>query len=238
MTAVIIEDEPLAIDNLKFYLRGYPVEIVGSAYRINEAVKLISEQKPDVVFLDINLSGENGFDLLDKVEMNFKLVFVTAYNEYAVRAFEVNALDYILKPLSTKRINKTLCRLLENNKSERELNKYTIDDEIFISCNRAGFIKVKNIIYIEADSCYSRLHLADGSIKVFTRTLKKWEDLLPESHFRRIHRSYIVNLNFIDEIKKRDNGSCLVLLKDSVNSIEISRRFASGLRNSLTNKNM
>jgi two-component system, LytTR family, response regulator len=232
--AVIIEDEPPAIENLKYYLKDYPIKIIGSAFRLSEAVEIITREKPDVVFLDINLSGENGFDLLNKIEVNLKIVFVTAYNEYAVRAFEVNALDYLLKPLSKQRIGKTVNRVLEGTASETQVNKLTFDDTIFLSDNnKACFVKVKDICYIEADSCYSKIFLSNGNEKVITKTLKKWEETLPDNDFVRVHRSYLLNINRIKEIKKRTNGTYYIHFKDIDKSIEISRRYASSLKNKL-----
>jgi two-component system LytT family response regulator len=231
MRAVIIEDEPLAIDNLKFYLKDYPIEIVGSACRIQQAASLIKKEKPDVVFLDINLSGESGFDLLDKVEVHFKIIFVTAYDEYAVRAFEVNALDYILKPLKKERISKAVEKLLNNNHHELLHHKYTIDDTIFLSTgNRACFLKVRDICYLQADSCYSKIFLPEQTCKSSTYTLKKWEALLPEHEFIRIHRSFIINIDHIGAIKKQNNGTYSVLLNRMKDSVEISRRCASNLK--------
>ncbi len=234
MKAIIIEDEPLAIDNLKFFLKDYPIEIIGTAYKIKEAVKLIKKGKPEVVFLDINLSGENGFDLLEKIEIDFKLVFVTAYDEYAIRAFEVNALDYLLKPLNKERIKKTISRLLGNVPRETIPKKYTIDDSILLSIgNRANFIKLKNIYYLEADSCYSKIVLSKKDIRISTHTLKRWEEMLPQQDFIRIHRSYLLNLNHVKEIKKRNNGTYLVYFKGLEDSIEISRRYGVTLKNRL-----
>ncbi len=184
MRALIIEDEPLAVDNLRFYLKEYPLEIVGAAYKIREAVKLIKKEKPDVVFLDINLSGENGFDLLERVEVNFKIIFVTAYNEYAVRAFEVNALDYILKPLKKERIEKAMERLLKGDRKELRRQQYTIEDTIFLSTGvKACFLKLRDIRYIRADSCYSRIIVSENIAKCSAQTLKKWGDILPANEF-------------------------------------------------------
>jgi two-component system LytT family response regulator len=235
MKALIVEDEPLAVDNLKYYLKEYPIEIIGAAHKIRDAVRLIHKEQPDVVFLDINLSGENGFDLFDEVEMDFKVIFVTAYDEYAVRAFEVNALDYILKPLKKERIAKAIEKLLDHTHDEVIHKKYTIDDAIFLSTgNRACFIKIKGIRYLQADSCYSKIYLSENVCKSSTHTLKKWEELLPEHEFIRIHRSFIINIDHIGEIKKRNNGAYLVSLDRIKNSIEISRRCASNLKNRLS----
>ncbi|MGD1045296.1 MAG: LytTR family DNA-binding domain-containing protein [Bacteroidota bacterium] len=235
MKALIVEDEPLAVDNLTYYLREYPIEIIGAIHRIRDAVRLIHKEQPDVVFLDINLSGENGFDLLDKVDINFKIIFVTAYDEYAVRAFEVNALDYILKPLKKERIAKAIEKLLNQTHDEVIHKKYTIDDTIFLSTgSRACFVKLKDICYIQADSCYSKLFLSETVYRSSTQTLKRWEELLPGNEFLRVHRSFILNINHIGEIKKRKNGTYSVILLGMKNSIEISRRFASNLKNRLS----
>jgi two-component system LytT family response regulator len=234
MKALIIEDEPLAIDNLKFYLINYPIEVIGTAHKIQEAVKFIKKEKPDVVFLDINLSGENGFDLLDRVNINFKIIFVTAYDEYAVRAFEVNALDYILKPLKKERIAKAVERLFQTPSVDEQKRHYTLDDTIFLlTGTRACFIKLKDICYIRADSSYSKLYLSDGSCKTSTQTLKRWGELLPENDFFRIHRSFILNIHHIAEIKRRANGTYSVVLKLLKTPMEISRRCASDLKNRL-----
>jgi two-component system LytT family response regulator len=234
MRALIIEDEPLAIDNLKFYLKDYPIEIVGVAHKIQEAVKFIKKEKPDVIFLDINLSGENGFDLLDRVNINFKIIFVTAYDEYAVRAFEVNALDYILKPLKKERIAKAMKHLFHTPSVVEQRHRYTLEDTIFLMTGtRACFVKLKDICYLQADSSYSKLFLSDGSCKTSTQTLKRWGELLPENDFFRIHRSFILNIRHIAEIKRRANGTYTVVLKLIKNPMEISRRRASDLKNRL-----
>ena len=180
------------------------------------------------------MSGENGFDLLDRIELNFKLVFVTAYDKYALRAFEVNALDYLVKPLSKSRISKTVKRILDGKHEDIPDHKFTLDDAIFLSDNnKACFIKVKDICYIEADSCYSKIILNTGNEKIISKTLKKWEEILPQNEFIRIHRSYLLNINHIKEIKKRKNGTYYVHLNETDKLIEISRRYGHALKNRL-----
>ncbi len=231
MIGVIVEDEIPAIENLKYYLKEYPVKIAGVAKNISDAIEVINEVKPDVVFLDINLSGENGFELLEKVEVNFKTIFVTAYDSFAIRAFEVNALDYILKPLIKERIASAMAKLFDGKKETIQGRKFKIEDTIFLSNGtKACFSKLKDICYIEAESCYSKVVFNNGEAKVIPHTLKKWEAILPENDFIRVHRTFIINLSQIKEIKKRINGTCLILLKDREESIEISRRYASNLK--------
>jgi two-component system LytT family response regulator len=233
MKALIVEDEPLAAENLRFYLKEYPLEIIGVAGNIQDAVRLIKKNKPGVIFLDINLSGENGFDLLDRIDITSKVIFVTAYDEYAVRAFEVNALDYILKPLKRERIAKAVTRLLHSQKNGPS-GRFTIDDTIFLSTGmRACFIKVKDVRYLQADSSYSKIFIDDQVYKSSARTLKSWEKILPEKDFIRIHRSFIINMNYADEIHKHKNGMYKVALHRIQKPLEISRRFASSIKSRL-----
>jgi two-component system LytT family response regulator len=159
---------------------------------------------------------------------------VTAYNEYAVRAFEVNALDYILKPLKKERIEKAIERLLQGDRKELRRQQYTIEDTIFLSTGvKACFLKLKDIRYIQADSCYSRIIVSENIAKCSVQTLKKWADMLPVHDFVRIHRSYIVNIGHIARIEKRTNGTYSVFLRHIDHPIDISRRCASNLRSKL-----
>ncbi len=233
MKALIVEDEPLAAENLLVYLKEYPLEIIGVARNIQDAVRIIRKQKPGVIFLDINLSGENGFDLFDRIDITSKIIFVTAYDEYAVRAFEVNALDYILKPLKRDRISQAVERLSMTRKNDRT-KRFTIDDTIFLSPGvRACFLKVKEIRYLQSDSSYSKIFTGDRECKSSSRTLKIWERLLPEQEFLRIHRSFIVNVNFVDEIVKHNNGTYAITLRLIQKPIEMSRRYASAVKSRL-----
>lgn len=231
MKAVIVEDEKPAVENLKFYLKDYPIEIAGVARNLSDAVLKINDVKPDVVFLDINLSGENGFELFNRVEAAFKTIFVTAYDSFAIRAFEVNALDYILKPLIKERIAATVNRLLKREDGRSFQKNLSIEDTVLLSNGtRTCFTKLKDICYIEADSCYSKVVLVNKESKVVPKTLKKWESILPISDFIRVHRTFIINLSQIKEIKKRINGTYLIILTDRNDSIEISRRYAAILK--------
>jgi two-component system LytT family response regulator len=231
LKAVIIDDEKPACENLKHYLKEYPIEIAGVAKNLTEAVQIIKEVKPGVVFLDINLSGENGFDLFDKVEAEFKTIFVTAYDSFALRAFEVNALDYLLKPLVKERIASAMARLFDSKEEIVTKKRYTMEDTIFLSNGtKACFSKLKDISHIEAESCYSRVYFVNKESKIVPQTLKKWETVLPENEFIRVHRTFIINSSHIKEIKKRINGTYLVFLHNGKEPIEISRRYASNLK--------
>lgn len=137
--AIIIDDERLARKEMRRLLAEFDeIAVAGEAENLAEAAKLIETEKPDIVFLDIQLSGESGFDLLDRVEQNFKLIFVTAFDAYAVRAFEVNAIDYLLKPVNPERLAKAVERLAEDTAAApRPANPLEFDDRIFSSSARA-----------------------------------------------------------------------------------------------------
>jgi two-component system, LytTR family, response regulator len=178
--------------------------------------------------------GENGFDLLNRIDIAFRVIFVTAYDEYAVRAFEGNALDYLLKPLKKERIAKAMERVFQTPSVDEQKRHYTMDDTIFLlTGTRACFIKLKDICFIQADSSYSKIYISDASCKTSTQTLKRWGELLPEDDFFRVHRSFFLNIHHIAEIKKRTNGTYAVVLNHMHTPVEISRRCASDLKNRL-----
>ena len=234
---VAIDDEVEFIDMLtKYFLpRGYDFN---AAIRGAKGIELVKEKKPDVVQCDLKMPGLDGDEvlkLLNAMQPAPKLIFVTAYDEYAIRAFEVNALDYILKPLKKERIAKAMERLLKGNCNDAPRQQYGIEDTIFLSTGlKACFLKLKDIHYIEADSCYSRVIVSENISKCSVQTLKKWSDILPVHEFVRIHRSYIVNVGHIARIEKRANGTYSVFLHHIDRPIEISRRCASDLRSKLS----
>ena len=130
---IIVDDERMARKEMRGLLAEFDeIAVVGEAENINEAVNLIQKEKPHVVFLDIQLSGENGFDLLERTDQNFKLIFVTAFDAYAIRAFEINALDYLLKPVNPERLAKAIERLDEENNTKNEFRLLEFDDRIFL----------------------------------------------------------------------------------------------------------
>jgi two-component system, LytTR family, response regulator len=233
LTAVIIDDERLARSELRLLLAEFAeISIVGEAANLTEAVDLIRKSAPDVVFLDIQLSRENGFDLLEKVEKNFKLIFVTAFDEFAIRAFEINAIDYLLKPVEPERLAKTLERLFETEeKREPAGRKLDYEDHLFIEIGeRSRFLKVRSIKYICADGDYTHVFTDDGKKHLVTKPLKEWEDRLPEKHFVRIHRSTIVNLEFIEKVETWFSRSYQIYLRDIKEPLTVSRRYASQLK--------
>lgn len=233
LTAIIVDDERLARRELRSLLSEFgEILIIGEAENLTEAVNLIQTNKPDVVFLDIQLQNENGFDLLEKVEKDFKLIFVTAFDAFAIRAFEINALDYLLKPVNPTRLAKTLERLLETEeKSEISWRKLEYEDRLFIEIGeRSRFLKISTIKCICADGDYTQVFTNDGKQHLVTKPLKEWEDRLPEKFFVRIHRSTIVNLEFIEKVETWFSRSYQIHLREMEEPLTVSRRYAAQLK--------
>ncbi len=208
------------------------IAVVGEAENLSEAIELIEKEKPNIVFLDIQLSGENGFDLLERVEQNFKLIFVTAFDAYAIRAFEVNALDYLLKPVNPERLAKAIARLAEEKPEEKpELRPLEFDDRIFLQLGeRSIFLKVCDISHINAAGDYSEVLTIDKRKLLIEKPLREWETRLPEKQFLRIHRQTIINLEEVEEIETWFNRTFQVRLKKYPNPLAVSRRYAIKLK--------
>lgn len=234
---IIVDDERLARREMRRLLAEFDeIAVVGEAENLSEAIELIEKEKPNIVFLDIQLSGENGFDLLERVEQDFKLIFVTAFDAYAIRAFEVNALDYLLKPVNPERLAKALARLAEEKPEEKpELRPLEFDDRIFLQLGeRSIFLKVCDISYINAAGDYSEVLTNDGRKLLIEKSLREWETRLPEKHFLRIHRQTIINLEEIEEIEAWFNRTFQVRLKKFPQPLAVSRRYAVKLKSKFT----
>ena len=233
LTAIIVDDERLARSELRLLLADFAeILIVGEAKNLTEAVNLIQTNKPAVVFLDVQLSSENGFDLLEKVEKDFKLIFVTAFDEYAIRAFEINAVDYLLKPVNPERLTKTLERLFEAKERDAVTNrKLEYEDRLFVEIGeRSRFLKISSIKRVCADGDYTQVFTDDGKKHLVAKPLKEWEDRLPEKHFARIHRSNIVNLEFVERVETWFGRSYRIYLRDTKEPLTVSRRCTAQLK--------
>lgn len=229
---IIVDDERLARKEMRRLLAEFAeIAIAGEAENLSEAACLIEKEKPDIVFLDIQLSNENGFDLLEKIERNFKLIFVTAFDAYALRAFEVNALDYLLKPVNPGRLAKAIERLGEENNPKIELRPLEFDDRIFLELGlRSIFLKVRDISHINAAGDYSEIFTVDKRKILIEKPLREWEQRLPEKHFLRIHRQTIINLEEIEQIDAWFNRSFRVQVKNYQKPLAVSRRYAVKLK--------
>jgi two-component system LytT family response regulator len=229
---IIVDDERLARKEMRRLLAEFDeIAVVGEAENLSGAIDLIEKEKPQIVFLDIQLSNENGFDLLEKTEQNFKLIFVTAFDAYAIRAFEVNALDYLLKPVNPERLAKAIERLGEESDSKIELRPLAFDDRIFLELGeRSIFLKVCDISHINAAGDYSEIFTIDKRKFLIEKPLREWEQRLPEKNFLRIHRRTIVNLEEIEQIETWFNRTFQVQIKNYQKPLAVSRRYAVKLK--------
>lgn len=237
--AVIVDDERLARRELRTLLEeghSAAVHIVGEAASVDEAARMVEATDADLVFLDITLGRESGFDLLPRLGEDVDVVFVTAHDHYAVRAFEVNALDYLLKPVVPGRLAIAIQRLsgpaIGLPAASRLLGH---DDRLFLRLDdRRRFIRVSEIMAIESDGDNSYLYMAPRPSRArAAKSLREWEERLPERHFVRIHRSTIVNLDFVDRVDEWSHGSFMVFLRGVQEPFTMSRRYAARVRSRL-----
>jgi len=228
-SAYIVDDERLARDGLRKKLENYPeIEVIGEGSNIPSAIKGIENLNPEILFLDIQLSDGTGFDLINKIDYNGKIIFVTAYDEFALRAFEINALDYLMKPISEERLESAISRIKsEEQEIDSEiLGKLKYDDRVMVSTrNSIHFIEIKNIIVIEASGDYTFVQTSEGKRYLTTKSMQEWEKRLPDQHFMRIHRSYIVNFSFIEKTDKHAHHTALIFLKGLKDPVKISRSY-------------
>jgi len=235
MKALIVDDERLARNELRRLLENFPkIEIVGEAANVEEAIKMVEDLRPDLLFLDIQMPGKNGFELLESLEDSTipEVIFTTAYDEYALKAFEYNALDYILKPIDLSRLSEAIHRVFEefDRKHEHDvLAERKIlgeNDQVFIKDGeKCWFVKLGKVRLFESMGNYVRLHFDDQKPLVL-KSLNALEDRLDPLVFFRANRKHIINLQWIEKIEPWFSGGLLVTLRSSGEKIEISRRQA------------
>jgi two-component system LytT family response regulator len=227
-TALIIDDERLARLNLRKKLYYFSeIEVIGEASGIESGIRSINALNPDLLFLDIKLSDGTGFDLLNQIEFKGKVIFQTAYDEYACRAFEINAIDYILKPITKERLKKVIDNIINdsNEKNVRNIPKFRYDDRIMIELSKViYFIKVENIICIKAVREYTSIFEKGGKEYVVLKPICDWQKELPEEHFARVHRNSIINFNYIER-SERTGNTANIFLTGLRGSILISRGY-------------
>jgi len=235
MNAIIVDDERPARTELRQLLGRFPsVRIVGEADDATQAGALIEQLHPDLVFLDIEMPEQNGFELLESLPPPHPhVVFTTAYNAYAVKAFEVNALDYLLKPINPRRLGEAIERVQMRGTKEpppmAAPAPFRADDHIFVrDHDRCWFVPVRALRLLETDGNYTRLHFEKVSPMLY-RTLNAMEERLSSDLFVRANRSQIVNLSMIEEIGQWFSGSLKVKLKGGT-EVEFSRRQAQLFR--------
>jgi two-component system LytT family response regulator len=233
--ALIIEDETAARADLRTKLAAHPdVTILAEAATVNSARALLARDDYDLVFLDIQLIGGNSFGLVPEVRAGARIIFVTAYEAYALRAFEVNALHYLLKPVVPAHLAEAIRRLaMASTLADTDADADTeaapgqalrLEDTVYLrSGQRARFAPVADISVISARDNYSEVQLADGS-KVFLRkSLKAWEDTLPATHFMRVHRTQIVNLARVTHYERDSDEHTRLSVEGVPAPVEASR---------------
>ena len=228
-TAILVDDERLARKELRSMLAEHEIiDVVGEAETVAQAAELVHAKNPDVIFLDIQLPGETGFDLLEKITA-CKIIFVTAFDAYAIRAFEVNALDYLLKPINPARLAQAIERLTTNESAPvPPIRDLEYEDRLFIEVDeRSRLLKVSDIIVISAMGDYSQILSSDGQKSLVLKSLRDWEDRLPGKHFTRIHRSTIVNLDYVERVESWFNRSYRIHIRQLTEPLVMSRRYAA-----------
>jgi len=229
-TAILVDDERLARKELRSMLAEHEIiDVVGEAETVAQAAELVRAKKPDVVFLDIQLPGETGFDLLEKISPACRIIFVTAFDAYAIRAFEVNALDYLLKPINPARLVQAIERLMiHDSASVAPVRALEYEDRLFIEVDEhSRFLKVSDIIVISAMGDYSQIFSCDGQKSLVLKPLKDWEERLPAKHFTRIHRSTIININYVERVESWFNRSYRIHIRQIPEPLVMSRRYAA-----------
>jgi two-component system, LytTR family, response regulator len=222
----LVDDEILAIRELETMLKAFPeLEIIGSSDRATKAVEQINSLKPDLVFLDINMPGMNGFELLEKLDEAPEVIFVTAYDEFAIQAFEVNALDYILKPVNPDRLKDAVSKVQKKSVKEKsiESGKIGVDKKIFIKDGeKCYFVPVKEIFLIESEGNYVKVYF-DNKKPLLHKSLTYMENRLAEDVFFRANRQFILNLNYIKNIEPYFNSTLLIEMQNG-QKIDLSQR--------------
>lgn len=235
MRAIVIDDERLARKELINLLNQLEtVEVVGEAVNVEDAKEKIEQLQPDVLFLDIQMPEKTGFDLLEELEQVPHVIFTTAYDEYALKAFQVNALDYLLKPIEPKRLEEAILKLqgkLEGSRRDENgafvnQKKLTLEDQVFVKDgDRCWFVRLSNVRLFESDGNYIKVYF-DNFKPMIHKSLNALDERLDEKSFFRASRKHIINLGWVEGIEPWFNGGLVVTLRGG-DRIEVSRRQAA-----------
>ena len=231
---LIVDDERLARQELRNSLKEFPeLEIVGEAPNADEAEKAIEEHNPALVFLDIQMPGRNGFELLESLDRVPDVIFVTAYDDFALRAFEVSALDYLVKPVEESRLKEAVQRVIERYKSDQRAEaareKLGENDQVFVKDGeKCWFVQLRDVRLFESEGNYVKVYF-DTNKPMILRSLNTLDKRLDDRTFFRANRKHIINLRWIEKTENWFNGGLRVWLRGG-DKIEISRRQASKLK--------
>lgn len=241
---VIVDDESKAREILSEMLKLYctKVEVVGQAHNVNSGYELIKQEEPDLVLLDIKMPDGSGFDLLNKFsDIHFKVIFITAHEEYAIKAFRFSALDYLLKPIDPSDLMSAVEKISENGE-EIEMNEqfetfksnYFEDEQfdekriVLKTQENIYIIYLKDVIRCQSEKNYTYFYFTNRDRIIVSKTLKEFDDLLTEFNFMRVHRSHLINLKYIDRFEKNDGG--MIIMADG-SKVEVSHRKKEALVN-------
>jgi len=236
MKVIIVDDEQLARDELTFLLKPYTdIEVIAGAENISKAQQLIEDLLPDIVFLDINMPEGDGFELLERLTYTPTVIFTTAYDQYAIKAFEVNAFDYLLKPIDEKRLQKAIEQLPRTDNKNTNIgtagtsDKLNKDSKIFIKDReKSWFVRVGDIVMFESVGNYCKVYFAANTPMV-KRSLAVLDERLPDDTFIRANRQSIINMEFITEIETIEGGLILLSMANG-KQVEMSRRQSQEFR--------
>ncbi len=237
MRALIVDDERLARKELIKLLEEHPsIEVVGEAMNAEEAEQMITEHNPDLLFLDIQMPGRTGFQLLESLDSAPLVVFTTAYDEFALKAFEVNALDYLLKPIHPDRLSEAVQKINEKERSRggrARDKKLGLEDQVFVKDgDRCWFVSLTNIRLFESDGNYIKVYF-DNNRPMIHKSLNALDEKLDERAFFRASRKHIVNLSWVEAIEPWFNGGLMVKLKGG-DKVEVSRRQAAKFKDMMS----
>jgi two-component system LytT family response regulator len=235
MKALIIDDERLARAEVRRLLDDFNwVKVVGEAENAEQALALIQAQQPDLLFLDVQMPGKTGFDLIEEIRGDMpRVIFTTAYDEFALRAFEVNALDYLMKPITPDRFAAALSRVREDSITTADQSPLRTSDQVFVrDGERCWFIPVSKVRLLESEGNYTRVRFENQSPLIY-RSLSTLEQRLPAEDFFRINRQQVVNLHFIEKIETWFSHGLKIWLKGG-EECEVSRRAARAFRQKLS----
>jgi two-component system LytT family response regulator len=230
----LVDDELLALEELKVLLAPFEdLEVIGACDRVDQAIQECNELRPDLIFLDINMPGKDGFGFLENLEEVKEVIFVTAYDQFAIKAFEVNALDYILKPVNPQRLAEAIQRFRakhqtsQNSSSDDE--RLSAEKKIFIKDGeKCHFVQISKIYLLESEGNYVRVYYEKHK-PLLHKSLTYLEQKLPEDLFFRANRQYMFNLDFVDQIEPYFNSTLLIILK-SGHKIDLSQRQSAKFR--------
>lgn len=248
LKSIIVDDELKSRESLKKMLAAFcqDVEVLDTCQNVAEAVKAIDEFKPDVVFLDVQMQGETGFDLLSTLDdIDFEVIFTTAYSEYALKAIKFSAVDYLLKPIDIDDLQKAVAKvekkqspnvadrlkqLLQNLKGGSSIENYKL---ALPTAEGLTFIKTNEILYCKASGNYTEIFMEGGKKHLVSRPLKEYDDLLSDHTFFRIHHSYLINLNGVKSYIRGEGGQ--VVMSDNA-TLDVSRRKKEAFMERITNR--